>query len=372
MSNGTTTNYLVEATSPFIDCDAWCQTEKIEWADSTPYTFVWSIKNFSAREDNPGDSIESASFFVPFPHSSSLYTEWKLYLKFNIDSLSVMLAYRGEEFMVNAKYKISLLNSNKTRQNIVHSSGVEYFDMDMNCETDYKHIIDNRTPSGDLLPNNCLYIVCDLTMFGAETTVEGKKNAEVLDGNCSTGETQLSRDLQEAFAKNESSDSDVVINCGQKVFNCHKFILKARSPVFNAMFQADMKEGNSREVNIDNIDPKVLEDMLHFIYTGKIPNNDELAKDLLVAANYYQLEKLKTTCEENLCMGLERNNCIEFLVFADTYAATKLRKRSLEMAAKNLSVLLKTHEWKEDLLNNPLLKDEIMECALTLKVDQWI
>ena len=102
-----------------------------------------------------------------------------------------------------------------------------------------------------------------------------------------------------SFPENESWNSDVIINCNGKVFNCHKFILGARSPVFNAMFQADMKEGNAREVNIDNLDPKVLGDMLQFIYTGKFPNTDEFMKDLLEAANYYQLgkgSKVKQIC----------------------------------------------------------------------------
>jgi len=171
-----------------------------------------------------------------------------------------------------------------------------------------------------------------------------------------------------SFPENESRNSDVIINCNGKVFNCHKFILGARSPVFNAMFQADMKEGNAREVNIDNLDPKVLGDMLQFIYTGKIPNTDEFMKDLLEAANYYQLEQLKIACEESLCLILQSNNCIGFLIFADTFSANLLRKKSLVMVAKNLSVLMKTSEWKDDLLNYPLLKEEIIENALALKV----
>merc|ERR1719447_460224 len=133
------------------------------------------------------------------------------------------------------------------------------------------------------------------------------------------------------------------------------------------MFQAEMKEGNAREVNIDNLDPKVLGDMLQFIYTGKIPNTDEFMKDLLEAANYYQLEQLKIACEESLCLILQSNNCIGFLIFADTFSANLLRKKSLVMVAKNLSVLMKTSEWKDDLLNYPLLKEEIIENALALK-----
>ena len=118
---------------------------------------------------------------------------------------------------------------------------------------------------------------------------------------------------EEAFVKNDSTDSDVVIKCTDKVFRCHKFILRARSPVFDAMFKADMKESASGIVNIENLDSTVVEEMLRFIYTGKTKNIDKVAKDLLAAANQYQLKQLKTFCEEHLCLTLASKNSIEFL-----------------------------------------------------------
>ena len=109
--------------------------------------------------------------------------------------------------------------------------------------------------------------------------------------------------------------------------------------------------------------------MLYFIYTGKIPNIDEIAKDLLAAANQYQIEKLKRSCEEKLCQTLESNNCLEFLILAQVYSSPFLKKCSLEMAAKNLVALVETNEWKEDLSDHPTLKDEVIKTALSLKND---
>jgi len=376
-------NHLDQTPDPFIDCDAWCRTEKIKWSESTatPYTFVWTINDFRATYDKPETSIESTTFDVPVPNSGNITVRWKLLLKIDGNSLNVELEYCGDfeenfnELLegiseMKAKYKFSILDSNRARQHIVHSSEAEEFDYSGSVGG-IKKLIEKANLNGELLPNDCLHIVCDITMFAGCRSLKGQKyDGNLKDSNTKRRlrETQLSNDLLDAFSKNESRNSDVIINCNGKVFNCHKFILGARSPVFNAMFQADMKEGNAREVNIDNLDPKVLGDMLQFIYTGKIPNTDEFMKDLLEAANYYQLEQLKIACEESLCLILQSNNCIGFLIFADTFSANLLRKKSLVMVAKNLSVLMKTSEWKDDLLNYPLLKEEIIENALALKV----
>jgi len=362
-----------ETPDPFIDCDAWCHTENVEWPLPSSYTYVWTIKKFGARKDKTTGSIESSEFDVPIPNNASLVAnEWTLHLKFGNDSLFIKLNYNGGICDLKAKYKLSIVNSKKSRQNFIYSNGIESMSYTLES-SGYKKFIDKSNLIGDLLPDDCLHIACDIIVFSAELCLEWKKKgaAKESDDNARMYEKQVCLDLQEAYAKNEACDSDVVVNCGGKVFNCHKFILKARSPVFNAMFKTNMKEGKSGEINVDNHDPNVFADMLHFIYTGRIPINDKLSKDLLIAANYYQLEQLKTACEENLCKTLGRNNCIGFLFFADTYSVKVLRKRSLEMAAKNLSALMKSSEWNEDLSKYPLLKDEIIECAMSLKVDQW-
>ena len=51
-------------------------------------------------------------------------------------------------------------------------------------------------------------------------------------------------------------------------------------------------------MDIIDLDPDVLAEMLHFIYTGKTPKLDDLAGDLLGAADRYQIDKLKAACED--------------------------------------------------------------------------
>lgn len=63
------------------------------------------------------------------------------------------------------------------------------------------------------------------------------------------------------------------IDCGGKVFPCHKLIMSARSPVFKAMFVVQMKESKSGKVTIEDIKPEIMTEMLHFIYTGLVKDS---------------------------------------------------------------------------------------------------
>ena len=71
---------------------------------------------------------------------------------------------------------------------------------------------------------------------------------------------------------------------------CYYAIL-ARSPVFAAMFEHEMEERKQNRVAITDVDHEVLKEMLRFIYTGKAPNLEKMADDLLAAADKVRKHK---------------------------------------------------------------------------------
>ena len=77
-------------------------------------------------------------------------------------------------------------------------------------------------------------------------------------------------------------------------------MLTARSPVFEAMFQHDTLESQTNVVTIKDIEPEVFEEILLYIQTGDAPNINKIAKKLLAAADFYQLDQLKISCQEVL------------------------------------------------------------------------
>jgi len=110
---------------------------------------------------------------------------------------------------------------------------------------------------------------------------------------------QLSQHLNLLFTSNKYAD--ITIECGDKKFKCHKIILASRSPVFKTMFDADMKEKEAGSVEIKNMTPEVLKNMLKYIYTSEAPDIDAFTQELFAAAEQYQLENLKELCEAKLC-----------------------------------------------------------------------
>ena len=96
-------------------------------------------------------------------------------------------------------------------------------------------------------------------------------------------ECRLSEDLSGLFESQKFSD--VILSVNGREFFAHKAILAARSPVFAAMFEHEMEEKKQNRVEITDMDHDVLREMLRFIYTGKAPNLEKMADDLLAAAD---------------------------------------------------------------------------------------
>lgn len=87
------------------------------------------------------------------------------------------------------------------------------------------------------------------------------------------------------------SDVSLLLADG-KQFNAHKAILAARSPVFGAMFEHEMEERKNGRVEILDVESDVFKEMLQFIYTGKSSKLDQMAPELLAAADKVSTETL--------------------------------------------------------------------------------
>ena len=161
--------------------------------------------------------------------------------------------------------------------------------------------------------------------------------------------------------------SDVKIISGNEEFHCHRIILSARSPVFEAMFRSDMIENNSEEVCIQDIDPEVVREILHFIYTGAPSTEtvmEEIGKELLGAAEMYQLDLLKNKCEEKLCSSLDVSNSVELLVLADLHQASMLRRMALSLVARNMDTIVNTDVYKDFIIRHPVLTLEVTKAMV--------
>ncbi|GFT58035.1 speckle-type POZ protein-like A [Nephila pilipes] len=108
---------------------------------------------------------------------------------------------------------------------------------------------------------------------------------------------------------------DINLRCGSVTISVHKSKLAECSPVFAAMFTNETKE----TIDIDCVDAPTLQAMLTYIYTGRIDNlSDNLASNLLLAANKYEMRQLKKVCSNYLKLNLNVNNVIRIIAIGDS------------------------------------------------------
>lgn len=102
-----------------------------------------------------------------------------------------------------------------------------------------------------------------------------------------------------------------------EVLNVHKAVLAARSPVFFKMLTIDMQEAKSNVVDIPDFDSETMEELLRFLYCNKVDDLASTARDLIYAADKYQIAKLKEMCVEQIITGLTVDNVLDALVISD-------------------------------------------------------
>ncbi|CAO2146562.1 unnamed protein product [Urochloa humidicola] len=144
--------------------------------------------------------------------------------------------------------------------------------------------------------------------------------------------------------------ADVTIEADGEMFRAHSSILAARSPVFKAELLRMTEEGTSSScMTIKDIEARVLNALLHFVYTDSLPDIDKgesmvMAQHLLVAADRYDLERLKLICEDKLCSYIGTTSIGTILALAEQHGCDGLKKACIKflMSGSNLKAAIAT------------------------------
>ncbi|KAK1618385.1 hypothetical protein QYE76_023902 [Lolium multiflorum] len=140
--------------------------------------------------------------------------------------------------------------------------------------------------------------------------------------------------------------ADVVFEVGGETFAAHRCVLAARSPVFSAELFGGMKEGNTAGVvRIDDMEAQVFKALLCFAYTDSLPKPEEedvMYQHLLVAADRYNMDRLKSICEEKLCNYIDVGTVATILALAEQHHCEGLKNACLHFLGTpaNLRALL--------------------------------
>lgn len=152
---------------------------------------------------------------------------------------------------------------------------------------------------------------------------------------------------------------------GTTIFKCHKAILSARSAVFAAMFDHDMRESQSSVCKIHDLTPTAVRAVLQFLYAGCCPQIEECAEEILPAADKYQVILLKDQCERHLARKICADNVCRFLKFADKHSAPLLRRKAVSFFREHKQEVLTSDPWDALESEDPQLAAQTLRHILT-------
>ena len=99
--------------------------------------------------------------------------------------------------------------------------------------------------------------------------------------------------LMEFWTEGLFCDLTLTTNCG-RIVPVHKNVLASVSCYFQGLLRSDMKEVHENNVDFGMVDEMVVNELLNFIYSGKISITFDNVRSLLQASDYLLIEHLKT------------------------------------------------------------------------------
>ncbi|KAJ1691722.1 hypothetical protein LUZ63_015877 [Rhynchospora breviuscula] len=310
---------------------------------------LFKIMGYSLQRNiERGKFLESATFSVAgYDWSITYYPNGNL--KALDDYTSLFIYLKTEAQLVKAQPSFTFLDQDGNPLSEKRTTDVFNFSSVEKRTSDYGFLsFVKRSTFESVLKDDCLLIRCTVTVFkDFPVEVEPAFPLRVPPPDVH----QLSLLLEAGYG------ADVIFEVNGVTFNAHKCILALKSQVFRAQFFGPLKEKSDTIIKIEDMDAQVFKSLLHFIYSQTIPEFEEIngsekkhnmAQHLLVAADRYDLERLKIICQNILYNSIDRSNVVGLLSLAEMHNCIHLKTACLKFLAcpEILGDLVATKELK--------------------------
>lgn len=337
------------------------RTESHHYTTNTRFEcdFTWRIQHFTTHFCDEKRTVLKTSF-----SAGENTCKWvlELHMPFKEDyhsllRLSTIKSELGKFGSITGQLQYSIINSEgqkvqtRTGHFQLDSSNSVY---DTNSGWYRSLFFDNK-----LLPQNVLTLHCSVSYIHSNNSVH------IIDEyNVSVVNASSYYPLKDfAALLNNEEFSDITIYVNDKKYMAHKNILATQSSVFKAMFTDDMKEKQQNRIDICDIDEKIFQEILRYIYTGKVKNIETIAFELLLAADKYDLVILKALCENALCKLLGAGTALKILSFSDKYCLQNLKSRAINYISTNMKEIRDSEEWN-NLISQPDFMKTLLEAYM--------
>ena len=295
------------------------------------------------------DKVFLSPLFFPQETPNS---KWVLRVNYSKTQIAICTyhcdsAGKTVNFVEPVQVKMSILDNRRKKvlQKVLESSQTFFV---VGFDFSKEEIIISKCQQSD----GSLNFYCKIFTHLKKESTSSSADPSVLAVDCSGG---LSNHLDALF--NNMQFSDVNFRIGGSEFPAHKIILVTRSEVFAAMFQHPMEERSTNQVKIEDIEPDVFQELLRFIYTGRVSTAtmESMAAGLLIAADKYLLDELKNECENHLLHHMSPDNCVVLLLHGDLLNPAEPLKEAAKFLRRFSHEVMATDVWKKIKQENTVL-----------------
>lgn len=163
---------------------------------------------------------------------------------------------------------------------------------------------------------------------------------EVQEGYC----TQLMKQMEILRKQNVLCDAWIVVDDDE--LPVHQSIIAAASSFFYDIFSRITNE-NENKITLKNLSGRIMDDILHFIYTGEAYIHDDNVRQLTATANFLKLDGLKEMSVAYLEKKLNPTNSVEILMLAKKHNCESLVKSCENMIQENFVIVSKTEGFRK-------------------------
>mmetsp|Transcript_49627 Transcript_49627/g.89147 ORF Transcript_49627/g.89147 Transcript_49627/m.89147 type:complete len:524 (-) Transcript_49627:50-1621(-) len=168
--------------------------------------------------------------------------------------------------------------------------------------------------------------------------------------------------------------TDITFNVKGESIKAHSQVLAARSEVFQRQFFGGLQESVSKEVTIEDMEPKIFKGFLKFLYTdglehieatikkcleengtssdstgstGSVPSTTKasILQDILAMSHKYQELRLLAWCQQQLCTYITEREVCSVLCQAHLCEAQQLEAACLDYIKEHFSKIAPTEEF---------------------------
>ncbi|CAB4025307.1 kelch 18 [Paramuricea clavata] len=146
--------------------------------------------------------------------------------------------------------------------------------------------------------------------------------------------------------RKEGAFCDVVIECDDgRSFEGHRIVLASASPYFRAMFSHNMQESQQKLVKIQQIESRVMEELLNFSYTGKaklVAKEHDFIESLLLASNMLQFQQVEDACVKFIREHVTVKSLYKFWQLAQEHPQIALNNVINDFIVKHFAKVVQT------------------------------